>query len=122
MDFMDENQAMDVYPSFLKRKRGTNITPKGIDFVKSYCKIKDKQMLKKLEDIPYFELENENITIKNVSGIVYIAHKSNWNSCGKGFSIILFRNTSLKVFSNNAQTIAITSFSFLLPELLVIWL
>ena len=34
MEFMHENQAMDV--SFLKRKSGKNITPKGIDFVKTF--------------------------------------------------------------------------------------
>ena len=40
--FMDKNQAIDMYTSFLKRKRGKNIGPKGIDFVKNndYIRIK----------------------------------------------------------------------------------
>ena len=49
--------AMDIHNSFLKKKRGKNIVLKGIDFVKSYCKLKEKEILKKLEDIPYFELD-----------------------------------------------------------------
>ena len=57
IEFMDENQAIDIYTSFLKKKRGKNTTPKGIDFVKSYCKIKDKDILKKLEDIHKARLE-----------------------------------------------------------------
>ena len=75
MEFMDENQAFDIYTSFLKRKRGKSITPKGIDFVKSYCKTKDTDILRKLEDIPYFEQDNEYIRINIVLFIAYIAHK-----------------------------------------------
>ena len=90
MDFMDENKAIDIHTSFLKRKHGKHITPIGIDFVKScckvkhkdilkklsYCKVRDKDMLKKLEDIPIFKPENECIRINNVLAIIYIAHKT----------------------------------------------
>ena len=58
------------------KKLCKNITPKGIDFVKSYCKIKVRDILKKLEDIPYFEQNNKYIRINNVLVIVYIAHKA----------------------------------------------
>ena len=44
MEFMDENQAIVLYINFSKKKRGKNIALKGIDFVKSYCKIKDKDI------------------------------------------------------------------------------
>ena len=59
-----------MFTSFLKRKQGKNIAPNGIDFVKSYCKIKDKHILKKREDIPYFAHDNKYIRINNVLLIV----------------------------------------------------
>ena len=46
---------------YLKRNVVKNTAPKGIDFVKNYCKIKDKDILSKPEDIPYFELDNEYV-------------------------------------------------------------
>ena len=53
-EFMDENQVFDICTSFLKKKCGEKIQPKGTDLVKSYFNIKDKNIMKKLEDIPFF--------------------------------------------------------------------
>ena len=55
IEFIVENQAVDIYTSFLKRKSGKTLHQKNTDFVKSCCKIKDKDTLKKLEGIPYVE-------------------------------------------------------------------
>ena len=46
-----------------------------MDFVKSHFKIRDKDILKKLEETPYFKLENEYIRINNVLVLVFMAHK-----------------------------------------------
>ena len=66
---------MVIQTNFLKKERGKNIALKGIDFVKRYCRIKDKVILKKLENIPCFELDNEYRRTNNVLVSVYIAHK-----------------------------------------------
>ena len=66
IEFMDEDQAVAIYTSFLKKKQGKSTALKGIEFVTSVCKIKDKDILKKLENIPVFEQDNEYIRINNV--------------------------------------------------------
>ena len=57
---MDENQAVDMCTGFLRKKQGKNVQapffwernkvknvqPKSIDLVKSYCNIKNKDILK----------------------------------------------------------------------------
>ena len=44
---------------YLKRNVVKNTAPKGIEFVQGFLKIKDKEILKKLKDIPFFEQDNE---------------------------------------------------------------
>ena len=63
---MDENQAVDICISFKRKQQGKNVQPKFIDLVKSYCNTKDKDILKKLEDIPFFEMDNDYIRINNI--------------------------------------------------------
>ena len=69
-----KNQVFDRCASFLKKKRGENVQPRGIDLDKSYCNIKDNDILKKLEDIPYFKSDNDFIRIYNILVIFCIAH------------------------------------------------
>ena len=39
-------QAIDIYTSFLKKKRGKCIPLKDIDFVKRYCKINGNEYIR----------------------------------------------------------------------------
>ena len=45
-----EADGLGMLPVLLKKKRDKNTILKGIDFVRSFCEILDKDILKKLED------------------------------------------------------------------------
>ena len=75
-----ETEGMGIIHLLLEMIRLTRelefvVENQAIDFVKSYCKIKDKGILKKLEDIPYFKHDNEDIGLNTMLVIVNIAHK-----------------------------------------------
>ena len=48
---------------------------KGINFLQSFLNIKDKIILKQLEDIPLFDTDSNFVRVNNVIVISYIAQK-----------------------------------------------
>ena len=48
---------------------------KGIDFIKSFIDIKNEIILKNLEDISLFDMDNDFVRVNNYVFIVYTAHK-----------------------------------------------
>ena len=54
---MDEEKAYELCASYFKQKKGKKAILKGIDFVQSFCAIKDKDILGKLEDIPLLRIK-----------------------------------------------------------------
>ena len=79
-----------------------------MEFVKRLCKINDKEILKKLKGIPFFEEDNDSVRINNVLVIVYIVHKARV----AGSSITLFQSTRYRVFLNNIGNNVAMVYSF----------
>ena len=65
MDFLDEEQANELVERFQTKKRGKNVVPKGIDFLKSIRNITDKDTHKQVDDIPLFETDSNFTRVNN---------------------------------------------------------
>ena len=72
---MDEAQATELVQRFQKKKRGKNVDPKGIDFLKTILNFTHKEILKQPDDTPLFETDSDFVRVNNVIVVTYIAHK-----------------------------------------------
>ena len=58
MGFLEDEQAPKLVERFQMKRRGKNVVPKHIDFLKSILNITDRGILKQLDDIPLFETDS----------------------------------------------------------------
>ena len=58
-----------------EKKRGRNADLKKNDVIKSFIEIKDKQILKSLEDIPILDTDSDFVRVNNFLIFICIAHK-----------------------------------------------
>ena len=59
LEYLDEDRAFEIVSNFQKKKRGKSINLRGIDFLKSFLNITDKEILKQHDDMPLFDTDTD---------------------------------------------------------------